>query len=389
MTDHGDGWAHAAALARFRGDFPVAPLTARRVAGLLDVPGCVRRQVLDAATVATDRLAGLLGRPPTGASPFAHARARQFERRVVEPAMSELLPLVRDRLGAPVTAVRQHDLSAQQVRSEYARADPDFRAVLARQELARMLAGDGTAVNLLRHPVLTLDVGGAPIFLEPDVLCYTATDPLHPVAIRSYPCVDGVADEHKVSATAREIAVGVVATTELATRLGYDAARVGTTGLLVLPQDSGLRPTGAAVDVAPQVRRLRRALETFPDPATLERHLPEGVQLPALPGREAPETAWAAAAAQAVEAVGALPPRFGDGCLSCPLFAHCRAEVGAQQAVARTGTAAATLCGDVSTVDQALALAHDRRTPATAAEQAVAEDLGRAAAAVAWTGSDP
>lgn len=384
MTGHGDGWADAAALARFRGDFPAAPLTARRVAGLLDVPGCTRRQVLDAATVATDQLATLLGCPPAGQSPFAIARARQFLRRVTEPGMSGLLPLVRERLGAPVTAVRQRDLSAREVRSQYARADPDFRATLARQEVARMLAGDEVAVDLLRQPMLTLDVGGAPIFLEPDVLCYTATHPLHPVAIRDYPCVDGVADEHKVSATARETAVGVLATRALAARLGDDPDRVGTAGLLVLPADHGLRPTGEVVDVAPQARRIHRALATFPDPPTLERHVPTEVWLPALPTPDAPEAAWADAAAQAAEAVGALPARFGDGCLSCPLFQHCRAETGAQQAVSRTGTAVATFCGDVGATDQALALAHAERPPQTAAEEAVADDLGRAAAAAAW-----
>jgi hypothetical protein len=48
--------------------------------------------------------------------------------------------------------------------------------------------------------------------------------------------------------------------------------------------------------------------------------------------------------------------------------------------VARLGSAAANLCGDVGTVAAALDLAHGLRVPADPAEQAVAADLGRAAA---------
>ena len=374
------GWAAETRLASFRGGFPAAPLPARRVAGLLDVPGCTRRLVLDAAAVRLDPLAALLGCPPAGRSPFAIARGRQFEKLVTGDAMGALLALLRDRLGAPVTAVRQHDLSADQVRTQFVRGDPEFRAGLTRGHVRDMLAGRESAVNLLRRPVLALRVGGAPIYVEPDLIGYTSTDPLHPVEIRSYPCVDGTADEAKVSATAREMAVHVLAVRELATRLGHDPARVGTTGLLVLPRDFGLTPTGETVDVAPQVRRLRRTLDAFPSPSTLVRQVPEAVALPAPPGWDATPADRAEAVAQAAEAVSVLPPRFGDGCLTCGLFTFCRGEQQASGSVARLGSAAANLCGDVGTVAAALDLAHGLRVPADPAEQAVAADLGRAAA---------
>ncbi|MFS8499571.1 MAG: hypothetical protein FWJ70_15370 [Micromonosporaceae bacterium] len=375
-------------LAAFRGGFPTAPLDARRVAGLLDVPGCRRRQVIDAAGVGIEPLARLLGCPPAGQSPYAIVRARQFERLVTGDAMGSLLALARDLLGAPVTAVRQVDLSPDEVRSQYGRADPPFRATLTAHHVRMMLDGDEAAVNLLRRPVLTLTVGGSPIHVEPDVVAYTTTDPLHPVEIRSYPCVDGVADEDKVSATARETAVHVLAVRELSRRLGHDDTRVAAAGLLVMPRNFSLTPTGARLDVTPQTRRVRRALDVFPDPATLAASVPDGVSLPAPPPPGATAAERDAAAAQAAEAVGALAARFGDGCASCALFAFCRAEQQASGAVARTGDAAANLCGDVGTVAAALDLAHGRRTPVTPAERALAADLGRAAAAAAWAGLD-
>jgi hypothetical protein len=382
-----NAWAGQDRLAAFRGGFPPGPLDTRRVAGLLDVPGCVRRQVVDAAGVSMDTLAGLLGCPTGGQSPFAIARARQFEKAATEGALGPVLTLVRDRLGAPVTAVRQVDLSAGQVRSQYARGDPDFRARLTRRYVAQMLDRDEAAVNLLRHPVLTLAVGGAPMFVEPDLIGYTSTDPLRPVEIRSYPYVDGLADPAKVSATARELAVHLLAMRELVSGLRHDPTRVGSAGLLVLPRNFSLRATGEVVDVAPQERRLRRALDGFPDPDALVRHLPEGVALPAVPARDAPIPVRAEAADLAAEAVSVLPARFGDGCAGCGLFAHCRREQESSGTVARTGNAAANLCGDVGTLDAALDLAHGARAAATPAERAVAADLTRAAVMAGWARS--
>jgi len=371
-------------LAEYRGDCPSQPLTARRLAGLLDVPGCVRRQVLDAIGAPLDPLAELLGAPPGGQSPFAIIRAQRFEERVTTGDMGPLLMLLRERLGAPVTAVRECDLSAEQVRTQYQRSDDTFRARLSEQYLEQMLDGDKTAVNLLRRPVLTLTLGGEPTFVEPDLVAYTTTDQLHPVEIRSYPCIDGIADPGQVSVTAREIAVHVIAAQEVAHRLGRGRERVATRGLLALPRNFTLDATGQPLDVAPQVRRLRRILAGFPARTALARHVPEGTSLPAPPPRDAPEAVRAAAAEQAAEALGALPSRFGDNCLSCGLFTFCRNEQQAAGAVARLGNAASNLCGDVSTVTAALDLAEGRRAPTTGAEQAVADALSRAATALTW-----
>lgn len=376
--------AAEARLAAFRGEFPSEPLTARRLAGLLDVPGCVRRQVVDATGVPLDTLGALLGCPPSGQSPFAIARTRRFEAQVTANDMGPLLALLRARLAAPVAAVREKDLSADQVRTQYGRGDVGFRARLSQRYVAEMLKGDDIAVNLLRHPVLALTVGRVPMYVEPDVVGYTTTDPLHPVEIRSYPCVDGLADPGRVSVTAREVAVHVLAARELAARLGHEPERISTAGLLVLPHNFSLTATGAPLDVAPQARRMRRALDGFPDRSALAAQVPESVTLPSLPPRDAPAAVRSAAAEQAADAVSALPSRFGDGCLGCGLFTFCRGEQQACGTVARVGTVATNLCGDVGTVDAALDLATGSRAPDSATERAVAAELGRADALVRW-----
>lgn len=372
------------AFAAFRGGFPADTLDARRVAGLLDAPGCVRRQIIDAAAIPINKLAGLLGCPPGGQSPFAIARARQFERLVTDGDMGPLLALVREKLGVPVTDAREKDLSADEVRSQFVRADVAFRALLTRQYLTEMLQEQHTAINILRHPVLTLHVGPEPVYVEPDAVIFTSGERLRPVEIRSYPCIDGVADPDKVGATAREVAVHVLAIREVAATDGYDPHRIDTNGLLILPKNFGLTPTGEPLDVAPQLRRLARTLAGFPDHDTLIGYLPEHAVLPEPPGLHATESDRAAAIEEATEAVGALPTRFGDGCLGCALFAFCRREQDASGAVARIGTTAVNLCGDVGTVGHALDLAYGRRAPADDAETALAADLARAVAVTAW-----
>lgn len=375
------GWATQERLAAFRGGFPAAPLSARRVAGLLEVSGCLRRQVLDAAAVELASLASLLGCPPREHSPFALERDRQFEQ--VAGGDQTLPALVSERLGTQVAGVSRFDLAAGQVASEFVRADVEFRAGLTRGYLRKLIAGRDRSVTLLHRPVIALRVGGAPIYVEPDRVGYTATDVLHPVEVRSFAWLDGIA-RLEVAAAAREMAVHVLAVREFAARLGHDPERIGTSGLLVLPRDLSLEPTTRRLDVAPQVRRLSRALDAVPGPAALVGHLPRQIALPQVPDPMAPPALRAEAAAQAAEAVSALPPRFGDGCPHCPLFTFCRSEQQGSGMVARLGSAAANLCGEAGTVAAALELAHGRRVPTSAVEQALGAELGRAATLVEW-----
>ncbi|HEY3505605.1 MAG TPA: hypothetical protein VGN37_22820 [Actinocatenispora sp.] len=337
-------------LARWRGGFPRAALTARRVAGLLEVPGCARREALDTAELPIAAVAALLGCPPAHRSPYAHARQRRFETACTADDLAALLDPVRDVLGVPVTHGRIREIPAG---TDEARADAT-RAALA--------DAPADAVTLLRAPVLPLRLGDRTTHLSYEVLIVAGHGPLHVVEPRPFPCVDGVADPAQVAAAARQVAVTVLALR------GY--AETAERALLVLPENFSLRPTGAALDVAPQVRRLAALLPTLGAAGVGD--------APTLPDPTAVDAADRVAAA-----VGALGHRFGDGCLGCDLFGFCRAGEDARGAVTRLGTAAANTCGTVATVTDALGLADGSRTPHGPAETALADGLSRAARALA------
>lgn len=380
-------------LVRFRGGFPAKPLDARRIAGLLEAPGCTRRQVLDAASIPMDDLVPLLGGRWAGNSPLALDRGRRFEQRVVANGMTELLPLVRQKLGLQVQDIRQLDLSTAQLQTQYPDLAKDkkklarLRVDLTRNAVEQMLDGDQAAINLLRHPYLPLSVGDMPTHLEPDVVAFAASGNLAPLEIKSFSCVNGVADPAKVSEAARQMAVYLLGLRELVGSLDGAKERVNTSGLLVMTQNLFLRATGHVINLRPQVQRLERTLREFPDATRLAQSVPVSIALPDLPDDDAPEATKDAAREQATEAVGALGMRFGDGCTRCPMLAFCRTEARLQDNVAQLGNQAANLCGDVGTVTAALELAAGSREPHGAAEIAVADELRRASIALELAGA--
>ncbi|WP_433530437.1 hypothetical protein ACQPYA_30530 [Micromonospora sp. CA-263727] len=377
-------------LEHFRGDFPAESMDARRIAGLLDAPGCPRRQVVDAASVSLEKLAELVGCKPLVPSPFALQRGIRFEQNVISDAMTPLVPLVREHLGLDVRDVRQQLLSKPQARSQYpairgAQAVRELRLRLTREAVEAMLDGDQHAINLLHHPYLELSLGDMPAHLEPDLLGYAAVQALSPIEIKSFPCIDGVADPVKTAEAARQTAVYVIALRRLVDSLGHEPDRVASRGLLVMARDFALTATASVLDLRPQVLRLNRLLNDFPHVTHLAPRVPTSISLPALPNKDASKQQHDAAK-QAKEAIGALDMRFGDGCPSCALFDFCRGQARSEDQVAQLGTEAANLCGDVGTVGHALALASGERAPIGSAESAVADELRRAAAAVQLAG---
>jgi hypothetical protein len=408
-----DGKSAAGELARFRGGFARAPLTARRLAGLLDSPGCARREVVDAAGVPMDDLAGLLGSPPGRQSPFTHARNGRFEARCLTGHPTPLADLAARHLALPTPTTRTHDLGTTTPAATRATStrnllttlftpphtptatDPAPTDALPTGSTAATSEVLASALVVIRGAVVELVVAGEPALVELDTLVLAGTpDRWHPVAIRSFPAVDGTADPVRVAQVARVLAVTVLALRSALTRLdppdeldqpdqpsgpgSSTSSRISTRALLALPENFALAPTGAVLDLAPQVRRLSRALATLAAPDHLTAAL-SGV--PALPD-PAGSAAGDGAVGMARQALGALPSRFGDGCPRCGLFAYCRDEQEAGDQVARLGSAAANLCGGTATVTDALALAQGDGPATGPAEQALATALARAARAL-------
>lgn len=373
-------------LQHFRGEFPRQPLNARRVAGALEAPGCQRRAVLDAAAVNLDRLGSLVSGSPTDRqSPFAITRGNQFEQQVVANGMAEIVSLARRHLGLHIPEVRQYDLSASALREAYPGVTGTrmnrLRARLTQQRVEEMLAHPADAYNLVRHAMTRLDFGGEVVYLEQDVLAFAVEGRIHVVEIKSYPRIDGRADPTKASATVRQTAVYVLSLQHLMAEIGAPSGAISTTTMIVLPENLSFRPTAVTIDIDLHVRRLRRQLALIPKASEVLGATPAGTQLPAGPSGGASAVELAEAAAAAREALAQLPPRFTDGCVSCPLFRHCRDEAERHRSTSRLGSAVAGACGNVTDITAALDLAASRRAPVDASEAAVAVILARGAAA--------
>ncbi len=370
----------------FRGDFPSQHLNARRVAGALEAPGCQRRTLLDAAAVNLDKLGSLLsGTPSDRQSPFALTRGNQFEQQVVANGMAEIVALARRHLDLEIPEVRQHDLSVSALREAYPDVTPakmnELRSTLTRRRAEEMLADPVQAYNLIRHAMTRLDFGGETVYLEQDVLAFAIDGRIHVVEIKSYPRIDGRADPTKASATVRQTAVYALSLQQLMLEIGAPPNVVNTTTMIVLPENLSFRPTAVTIDIDMYVRRLRRQLASVPRAAEILETLPAGIRLPAHPVKGTGNDELTTAATAAREALAPLPPRFTDGCVSCPLFRHCRDEAELHRSTARLGSAVAGACGNVTDIAAAIDLAEGRRAPADASETAVATTLARGATA--------
>ena len=306
--------------------------------------------------------------------------------------MASVLALARHHLDLEIPEAREKDLSAASVRLEFPGVPRhklnSHRARLTKRHVQQMLTNPEFAINLLQHGMTQLDFGGELAYLEQDVLAFSVKGRIHVVEIKSYPMIDGRADASKACATARQAAVYVLSLQELAVSIGATADMINTDVMIVLPENLSFRPTAAVVDTQPQVRRLRRQLAEVPHAAAILAGVPHGIALPQLPDLNN-ERETEASRGSAREALAQLPPRFGDGCINCPLFRFCRDEAEYQQVVGRLGNAVAGACGNVTTVTAALEFAAGRRQPANTGEAAAAELLARARAAVAISGGSP
>jgi len=385
--------AHRSAdlLSRFRGDFPTQDLDARRIAGMLEAPHCERRLIVDAAALNMPVLTDLLDCPPAQVSPHATRRGQEFERRVLDNAMDEVIALTRTHLGMIRTETRQLDLSPSQMRTQNPALDTPairrLRVARTRSHIAAMIASSDAALHLVRHPLLELDLAGVPIRLELDVLTCATLGRLTPVEIKSLPLHHHTdADPHKVGAAVRQIAVYLVALRRLVDSCGGKADDIADQALLIMTSGFSLLPEARVVDMRPHVDHHEWVLARQPQAALVLADLPRDVVLPAPPAPDASTGQKQDIKAATQQTVAALPMHYGDSCSSCPMLKFCARQAAAHDAVAQLGTQAANACGSVGTISAAFDLIAGRRNPATGAERAVSADFGRAATALALAG---
>jgi hypothetical protein len=377
MTGAGSG------LDEFRGNAPRKAPNARTLAGTADNPGCNARRVLDAAGVDKGLIARQIGRPaPEGQSVFALQRGNRFERDVKDNAYGLLIALLRDE-GFPVGPLRilplrdLYPINPHQ--PELALAQ---RATETRQAITAMAGGLPDAYNLIDGAALEWDFGGAVARLETDGIAWRIGEHIHVIEVKSFPIVDGRADGEKLGSAARQAAVYVAAIQDLLNAAGLDRGLVSTTILLVCPRNTSLVPTLRKVNVARQVRALRRMLVGRTPIADLLAQLPPGLTLDTTGLNDED------AAAQLTAVIDTLGNNYLPSCLNnCPLAFHCRQQARAAGEPGCLGGDARSTLGSIRSLTRAVDLANG--APANPEESDAAALLSRASRLAAAAGLPP
>src|SRR5258708_38363552 len=100
-----------ARLDHIRGSAAPKSHNARTIAALTSNPGCARRAVMDAAAIDKRAIAAYIGfAAPFGQSQFAIGRGNAFEAQVKANGCAELLRLLREHLGLPISEASYDNL---------------------------------------------------------------------------------------------------------------------------------------------------------------------------------------------------------------------------------------------------------------------------------------
>jgi hypothetical protein len=329
---------------RLRGAGAPKRHNARTIAALTGNPGCTRRAVLDGVGVDKTGLAERIGFPGSfGQSRFALARGNAFE------AMLKADDCALLRSALEIGRVGYRDLGAD-----------DDTTLDARHGRTRDLLLGGQP-GLIDHPLLTLEVAGQTVFLEPDLIAFQREGRLQVVEIKSFAIVDDQADSAKVAAAAVQAAVYVLALRRL---LGNE--RVSHEVVLVCPANFSLTPVAVVLDVRKQLSTLRRQLSRLASVPEVIAALPPSVSFDlALP------------VPTLLASLSEVDARYVPECLSsCEMSIFCRQE--ATGKTAALGRSVRESLGGVESVATALDLASGAVQPAE--DQVEAAALLRAAA---------
>jgi len=358
-----------ARLDHIRGAIAPRNHNARTIAALTSNPGCGRRAIMDAAGVDKQLIASYAGfAAPSGQSRFAIGRGNAFEAQVKASGCAELLRLLREHLELPIPEVSYDNLDEVGGNSSREVRHAQTRALLARAARSGQDAG-----TLFDHPLLRLQVGGRPVYLEPDLIAFQLRDRFHVVEIKSFSVIDGQADGDKVAAAVIQSAVYVLALRGLLAELGLRPDSVADTVVLVCPENFSNQPTAALLDVRKQLTVLRRQLARLERIDTLVDLLPRTLTFDlrldeyGVPHRPVGEL---------TSDVRTVQAKYASQCLAtCEMCFFCRDE--ARGSTAALGREVRDELGAVELVHVALRLADG--TLAAAEDQAEVAAMLRAA----------
>jgi hypothetical protein len=342
-------------LDHLRGEVVPKTHNARTIAALTSNPGCCRRAVMDAAGIDKQRLASYLGFPaPFGQSQFAISRGNAFEAQVKANGCAELLKLLRQQLELPIPEVAYDNLD-----DIGGNTSLPVRHARTRSLLTRAARSGADAGTLFDHPLLQLEVGGRPVYLEPDLIAFQLGGQFHVVEIKSFSVIDGHADGVKVAAAVVQSAVYVLALRGLLAGHGIGPDAVADQVVLICPENFSNKPTAALLDVRKQLTVLRRQLARLERIESLLELLPPGLTFDlAIDAAGVPQRAPADLAGS----VRTVDARYSPECLaSCEMCYFCRDEARGQTAV--LGRDVREELGAIDAISVALELAAGVRTP--------------------------
>jgi hypothetical protein len=312
--------------------------------------------VIDAAGIPAYALAERVGFPTTrGQSPFAITSGNTFEDRLKTRSKYALLA----EALAPFVEMPADNLRVEDLNNVGHIPDPvrwkEARVRKTNEVLARLARGDKDAPHIVDHPMLILELVGTRVYLEPDALAFRIGEQLELVEIKSYPVIDGQADPAKVSATAGQSAVYLIALRATLAALGFDPEILRWSVILVAPRNFGRYPTAHRVPLKKKALSIQRVLDRAQPAVEVLKELPEDFTIDVDPDGKLTPVKLAAQTAKQLEL---LTPLYVPECLtSCDMAEFCRDEAVRCDAPSRLGRRARDTLGSVDKLGEALRLA--------------------------------
>ncbi len=358
-------------LDRLRGSSPRKPNNARSLAALENNPRCTLRAVLDACGADKEKIAKHAGFPvPLRQSVFAIGRGNSFESLVKAEGCAELVRVLRDTLKLTLPEVAYQDLN-----DVGGNTSSEVRHRRTRNLLVQVATNRGGG-TLYDHPMLRLDVGGHPVFLEPDLVAFRVEDRFHVVEIKSFPIVDGQADAVQVKSATAQAAAYILALRAMLGEAGISPHTVADRVVLVAPKDFTNRPTAAFVDAQTQISTLSRQLQRIERIGKLVAALPDGLTFDLAadqagkPQRSTEEL---------IDALNTVPANYRPDCLNhCEMAFFCRDRARTCASVDVLDPTVREQLGWIDTYTMALGLARGQLRP-TADQVEIAVALRHAA----------
>ena len=364
--------SHEVRLAAIRASAPSRSPTVRVLAAYAEHSECNLATLGFAAGVDFDSLlTGTQYQAPFGQSPFAFSRGLSFERKIAEQGYASTLELLRTTMNFAVA-----DAKVVNLRHIYEknRSGMRLRAEHTRTLMRQLISGDPAAPNLIDGAVLQATIGGVPAWFEADALAARFGGPIHAGEVKSFPVVDGRADQDKFGAALDQVSMYILFAKELMESLGASAELVSSLAMIITPMNVSLRPTLSVKDVSTRIARARRLLGKVPDVREIAATVPANVTFGGIADPKA-------AAESRIDALHNLADRTGTAyspsCLStCGNALFCRERAFKDCSPSLIGPQAIRLLPGVRSLERAAELTEG--APASVDEAAVAPQLARA-----------